>query len=132
MEFKKSPQELIDAFDSVVPGAPAQRRQMFGYPAAFVNNNMFMGLLQDNMMVRLAPAQRDDLLKIAGAKQFEPMPGRPMKEYVVLPPALIADRPKLGEWVAKAFEYASSLPSKAASSKRASKTAAAKKPSAKR
>jgi len=33
MEFKKSPQALIDVFDSMLPGPPAQRRQMFGYPA---------------------------------------------------------------------------------------------------
>jgi len=119
MDFKKSPQALIDAFDSVLPGAPAQRRQMFGYPAAFVNNNMFMGLFQDHMMVRLPEPLRDDLLKAAGAKMFEPMPRRAMKEYVVLPPALIADRAKLSQWVAKSFEYAASLPGKPARAKRA-------------
>jgi len=113
MEFKKSPQALIDVFDSLLPGPPAQRRQMFGYPAAFVNNHMFMGLFQDQMLVRLPEPLRGDLLKLAGAKPFEPMPGRLMKDYVVLPPALIADRAKLGEWVAKALEYASALPAKA-------------------
>ncbi len=127
MDFKKSPQTLIDAFDSVMPGPPAQRRQMFGYPAAFVNNNMFMGLFQDHMMVRLPEPLRDDLLKVAGAKLFEPMPGRPMKEYVVLPLPLIADRPRLSEWVAKALEYASALPAKTARAK-VTKT----KPAAKR
>jgi TfoX/Sxy family transcriptional regulator of competence genes len=127
MEFRKSPQALIDAFDAVVPGPPAQRRQMFGYPAAFVNNNMFMGLFQESMMVRLPEDLRDDLLKQHGAKVFEPMPGRPMKEYIVLPQTLIADRATLSEWVAKSFEYAASLPSKAGRSKRAKSKAAPKR-----
>jgi hypothetical protein len=47
------------------------------------------------------------------------MPGRPMKEYVVLPDALIADHAKLSEWVAKSFEYAAAMPSKAPRAKRA-------------
>ena len=127
MDFRKSPQALIDAFDAVMPGPPAQRRQMFGYPAAFVNNNMFMGLFQESMMVRLPEDLRGNLLKQHGAKVFEPMPGRPMKEYVVLPDALIADRVRLSEWVAKSFEYAAALPSKAGGAKRAKSKAAAKR-----
>ena len=37
MAWKKSPAALVEAFDAVVPAPPAERRQMFGYPAAFVN-----------------------------------------------------------------------------------------------
>ena len=119
MDFRKPPQALIDAFEAVVPGPPAQQRKMFGYPAAFVNNNMFMGLFQESMMMRLPEDLRSNLLKLKSAKVFEPMPGRPMKEYVVLPDALIADRAKLAEWVAKSFQYAAAMPSKAPRAKRA-------------
>jgi TfoX/Sxy family transcriptional regulator of competence genes len=126
MDFKKSPQALIDVFDSVMPGPPAQRRQMFGYPAAFVNNNMFMGLFRDQMLVRLPEAPRKELLKVAGARVFEPMPGRAMKEFVVLPPPVIADQTKLSEWIAKALEYASGLPAKTGRAKRGKSRPAAK------
>ena len=47
MAWKKSPPALIETFDAVLPGAPAERRLMFGYPAAFVNGNMFMSLFED-------------------------------------------------------------------------------------
>jgi TfoX/Sxy family transcriptional regulator of competence genes len=90
MDFRKSPQELVDTFEAVVPGPPAQQRKMFGYPAAFVNSNMFMGLFAESMLIRLPEELRDSLLELPGAKVFEPMPGRAMREYVVLPPALIA------------------------------------------
>ena len=47
MAWKKSPPALIETFDAVLPGAPAERRSMFGYPAAFVNGNLFMSLFED-------------------------------------------------------------------------------------
>jgi len=46
MEWRKSPQHLIETFNSVVPGPPVVPRKMFGYPAAFVNGNLFMSLFQ--------------------------------------------------------------------------------------
>src|SRR5216110_404226 len=64
MAWKKSPPELIAAFARVVPsGGGAERRPMFGYPAAFVNGNMFAGLHDDRVVLR-----RDEA-GIAEAKQ---------------------------------------------------------------
>jgi|SRR5579859_962757 len=108
MQWRKSPQQLIDTFDAVVPGPPATPRKMFGYPAAFVTGNMFMGLFQEDMILRLPEAERSELLKVGG-RIFEPMPGRPMREYVAVPPALLANHEKLRPWVAKALEYGASL-----------------------
>jgi TfoX/Sxy family transcriptional regulator of competence genes len=113
MKWTKSPPELVKKFEKLVPGAPAQMRQMFGYPACFVNGNMFMGLHQDNMVLRLPDTQRAAFLKLNGAGQFEPMPGRPMKEYVTVPPALLKTPKKLEPWVAKALKYGASLKPKA-------------------
>ena len=109
MHWRKSPPKLIQTFEAVMPGSPAVARQMFGYPAGFINGNMFMGLFQESMIVRLAEPSRQQLLKLDGAKIFEPMPGRPMKEYVVVPPAVIKDKEKLRFWTAKALEYGLSL-----------------------
>jgi hypothetical protein len=72
MDFRKSPQSLIDAFEAVVPGPPAQQRKMFGYQAAFVNSNLFMGLFAESMMVRLPEEPRNQLLALEGAKVFQP------------------------------------------------------------
>lgn len=118
MKWKKPPPELTALFDAVAPTPPlAERRQMFGYPCCFVNGNMFAGLHQENMMLRLPDGQRKELLKVKGVRVFEPMPGRPMREYVAVPPSLLADHDALRGWMAKSLEYARSLPAKAKKAK---------------
>ena len=129
MAWKKSSAALVETFDAVVPGAPAERRQMFGYPAAFVNGNLFMSLFEEHLVLRLDEGPRQALLASGGAP-FEPMKGRPMKEYVIAPAKLVGDRAALRKWADKAFAYGQSLPSKA--KKNAAKKPAAKKPAAKK
>jgi TfoX/Sxy family transcriptional regulator of competence genes len=110
--WKKAPAGLIETFEAVRPGPPAVHKYMFGYPCCFVNGNMFMGLHEDHMVLRLGDDERARLLAMEGAQPFEPMPGRPMKEYVVLPAALLADRTALREWVGTAMAHAAALPPK--------------------
>lgn len=119
MKLRKSPEELVAKFDDVMPGPPATKRKMFGFPAGFVNGNMFMGLFEDNMILRLPPELRDELIRLHGGKPFAPMAGRVMKEYVVLPEALIRDREQLSSWVGKALVYGESLEPKKAKTKSA-------------
>jgi len=112
-KWRKSPADLIELFTSLLPEEPAiEKRQMFGYPCAFVNGNMFTGLHQEALIVRLGEDDRKRLIDEAGAKQFEPMPGRAMREYVALPQALLDDRARLTEIIAAAKEFASALPPK--------------------
>jgi len=126
MKLRKSPEELVATFDDVMPGPPATLRKMFGFPAGFINGNMFMGLFEDSMILRLPPELRDELIRLHGAKLFAPMAGRVMKEYVALPESLVRDREKLSAWVAKALVHGESLEPKAAKAKapkaKASKT----------
>jgi TfoX/Sxy family transcriptional regulator of competence genes len=124
MKMQKSPPDLIEFFASVLPGPPVTGRKMFGYPAGFVNGNLFMSLFADQMILRLPEDARAELLKKNGAKQFEPMKGRPMKEYVCVPKSMLKERKDLTSWIAKALEYGASLKPK-------SKTATAAKPAKK-
>jgi TfoX/Sxy family transcriptional regulator of competence genes len=78
-----------------------------------VNGNMFTGLHQENMMLRLSEKDRAELLAVKGAAPFEPMPGRAMKEYVVVPQTMLKKPAELKQWLARSFAYASSLPPKA-------------------
>ena len=113
MAWTKSPEALQSTFAAALPDdARAERRPMFGYPACFVNGNMFAGLWQDCMVVRLGETDRKKLLGIAGAKVFEPMAGRPMKEYVIVPKSVLDDTKSLRKWTSKAFEFGASLPAK--------------------
>jgi len=112
VEWKKTPPELAAKFDRAAPKDPkVVRKPMFGYPALFLNGNMFAGTFQDKIVARLSEAARERALS-AGAKQFSPMPGRPMKEYVVVPAADVAKPAALAKWVAQAHTYAKTLPAK--------------------
>jgi TfoX/Sxy family transcriptional regulator of competence genes len=83
---------------------------MFGYPAAFVNGHMFAGVFQDSLFVRLAEKDRTELIAKHGATPFAPMPGRVMREYVVLPPSIVKSEAKLTAWLSRALRYVASLP----------------------
>ncbi len=78
---------------------------------------MFAGLHQESFVLRLAPADVKAFLEIDGAKPFEPMPGRSMAGYVVVPESMLANSADLKKWLEKSFAYASSLPPKQAKAK---------------
>ena len=119
--WRKPPQELVDRFHEAVAGIDGvEIRKMFGFPAAFVGGNMTAGLHQDTFMVRLSEADRAQRLA-EGWSNFEPMPGRPMREYVALPAAVIADVGAAREWIERAAEYARTLPPKAPKARKAAK-----------
>ena len=60
---------------------------MFGNFAGFVNGNMFLRVFGEAVFVRLDERHRAALLDEPGTAVFEPMSGRPMKEYVSFPEA---------------------------------------------
>ncbi len=96
---------------------------MFGYPCAFVNGNMFSGLHEENLIVRLPEAEQESLLRVAGARPFEVM-GRRMREYVAVPPAMYEQPASLRRWLAAAFAYAAELPAKEKAKKKTAKAPA--------
>ncbi len=110
--FEKSPAELVECFHKVLSARPeAHPRKMFGNPAAFVNGNLATGLHQANWFVRLSESKAAELTA-AGGGPFEPMPGRPMRGYVVLPTAVATDPLAAGAWVDRAIEHVATLPPK--------------------
>ena len=111
MTMQKSPPELVATFDRVFPDDPrAQKRPMFGFPAGFVNGNMFAGLYENSMVLRLGEAERKTL-EAEGAGPFEPM-GRKMSGYVVVPAQKLKDEDFLRTWLDRALDYGARLPPK--------------------
>jgi TfoX/Sxy family transcriptional regulator of competence genes len=111
-KLPRSSPEVVDRFAAVMDRFPdVERRKMFGYPAAFVGGNMATGLFGDRWVVRLAEAERAVAMD-AGATTFEPMPGRPMTGFVVLPPAVVADGDAIAAWIEKGIAHAGGMPPK--------------------
>jgi TfoX/Sxy family transcriptional regulator of competence genes len=94
-----SPPELVELWSRVAPTAPdVVHRKMFGFPSIFVGGNLACGLFQDRIMARLADADRDEALTLAGA-------------------ARLHDDPEtLTDWLERAADFARSLPAKPARS----------------
>jgi hypothetical protein len=88
-----------------------QRRQMFGYPAAFIGGNLVTSLHVDRWVVRLPDEALADLMANGGTA-FEPMAGRPMKSFAVLPEAIVADDDAVAAWVQRAIAHARTMPPK--------------------
>jgi TfoX/Sxy family transcriptional regulator of competence genes len=128
MAWRKSPEWLVEAFGEIVPDDDprVERRKMFGYPCAFASDNMFIGLHQENMLMRLPEGDRERFLEQYKTEIFQPFPGRIMKEYVVVPHALVRDPETLEPWIRRSLNYAASVKPKA------KKKAGAKKAAAKR
>ena len=134
-KFSKTPPDIAAAFDAATPPrADVQRRTMFGCPALFVKGNMFAFAFGPRVAVRLDEAARAKAIK-GGAAVFEMMPGKPMSEYIAVPPSAIKTT-ALKKWIADGLASTERLPANtgavkktaaAKSAAKTTKTAAAKK-----
>jgi len=99
MGFAKADAATRDLLDQLVAAVDgAEVKKMFGNAAGFVGGNMFAGIFGEQLFVRLPEEEREELLAVNGAARFDPMGGRPMREYVVLPAVWHRDQPKLAAW----------------------------------
>ena len=105
--------ELEDRFRAALPKG-AELRELDGWPAAFHNGHLFARIRKDHVIVRLAEADRKAILAEPGASVFEPIKGRPMAEYAVLPDASIDDAALLAHWFVRGHRYVGGLETQAA------------------
>jgi TfoX/Sxy family transcriptional regulator of competence genes len=120
-KLPKPTDETKDFFASIVPEHPGVSvRPMFGQLSAFVNGNMFMGIFGDDVILRLPQVERDEVIG-AGGGPFEPMAGRPMKEYVMVPASWRDEPDLLRDWAARSLDHAEELPPKQPKKKKEAK-----------
>ena len=113
MKWIKAPEALKAQIETLMQGIECEKKPMFGYPAYFINKNMFAGLFQDKLFLRLSPEQVVSIRKsLPSLSNLEPMPGRPMKDYYVIPEKLYTEARKMPEIAMRAAEYCRSLPAK--------------------
>ena len=113
MNIPRADESSKEFFRSILPDDPRITiRPMFGNMSAFVNGNMFAGLFGNDLFVRLSEESRKDLLEKKGASLLEPMKGKPMKDYVVLPRAWRNQSETTRLWIIRSLEWTSKLPPK--------------------
>ncbi len=117
-KMPKSPPDLIARFDAIAADFPrAERRLTFGYPCLYVGGNMISGLFGSRWHVKLGLDERHELEAMPGAAPFEPMPGRPMTGFTLLPQSVVDDDDEIRGWVGRAVDFGTTLPPKSSKAK---------------
>jgi TfoX/Sxy family transcriptional regulator of competence genes len=105
-------EELADRVrDLVSAHGEVSERKMFGGIAFMVGGNMAVGVLGDDLIVRLDRAEAEKALTEEGVREFD-FTGRPAKGMVYVSPERTADDGSLAGWVEAGVGYAASLPTK--------------------
>ena len=91
--------------------AGVSEKRMFGGLAFLLHGNMCVGVLKNNLMVRVGPYVYPDLVRQPHAREMD-FTGRPMKGFLYVTPEGFEDDVNLRRWVGHAVAYASSLPRK--------------------
>lgn len=103
--------QLELAADDLPPDIGLRFRAMFGGLGAYARERMFASLSGVGLGLKLAPADQELLLREEGAKRLQYEAGGPVsKQYVVVPPALVAEPGLLAPWVRRSVEHVSTLP----------------------
>jgi hypothetical protein len=108
MAWKKNSPEAIGHFDAHAALPGAQRGIRFGCPIYTVEGQSYAALHQNRVVLRLSPKDIAQLMA-QGGRAFEPFKGRPVKDRVVVPDAIVADARALRAWVRKAAKHTRAL-----------------------
>jgi TfoX/Sxy family transcriptional regulator of competence genes len=93
--------------------------KMFGGWGVTVRGNMAVGVMRDDLIVRVGPEQFDTLLTRPGARPFD-FTGRPMKGWLYVDGSAVANGRSLAAWVDRGVTFARSLPPMSATRRRVS------------
>src|SRR5258708_7022448 len=93
-------------------------KKMFGGIAFIVRGHMSVGIVKDDLMVRVGPETYEDLVRQPYARPMD-FTGRPMKGFVYVASAGFEEDEDLERWVGHGLKYAMSLPPKTVSGRRA-------------
>lgn len=89
--------ERFERVASALSDLGVVRGAMFGMPMLKTGKRVFAGIYGDAMTFKLAPEDLATALAITGVEPFEPMAGRAMKEWVLVPLARSRRWPALAE-----------------------------------
>ncbi len=95
-------------------------KKMFGGIAFMIRGHMSVGIVKNDLMVRVGPETYDDLVRRPHARPMD-FTGRPMKGFVYAASAGLDEDEDLERWVGHGLRYAVSLPAKIVSEGRAPK-----------
>lgn len=85
-KFKKTDPTVLALFEKLTASIACDHKKMFGFPALFINGNMFAGTFGNNIFLRIRKEKHLEWEKLQDEiRGFEPQKGRIMKEYLEIP-----------------------------------------------
>ena len=86
-------------------------KKMFGGLSFLLAGNLAVGVIGDELCVRVGPDAGDEALNRPGARPFD-MTGRPMKGWIMVGTPGIASEDDLAAWIERGVGFAAALPPK--------------------
>ena len=86
-------------------------QKMFGGLTFLLRGNMFCGVQERGLMVRVGPEAYERSLAHRHAREMD-FTGRPLKGLVTVDPAGVRSEAQLRPWVERGIDFASTLPAK--------------------
>lgn len=83
-------------------------RKMFGGLAFMLEGKVFVGILGEDLMVRVGPEAHDRALSHTHARPMD-FTGRPMKGYVFVQPEGLRSDEDLGYWIRQGMDFVRDL-----------------------
>ncbi len=102
---------LADRIRGVLEGPEVSERKMFGGLAFMIDGNMAVGIVGDELMVRVGHEAWDAALTEPHAREMD-FTGRSMKGMVFVGPEGVAEDEDLAAWIDRGASFAGSLPPK--------------------
>jgi|SRR6186997_3285127 len=103
---------LADRIRDILAPRPAlSERKMFGGIAFLLAGNMAVGVIGEELMVRLDPEDAEKALREPHTRPMD-FTGKPAKNMVYVEPEGTASDEELAKWVEAGADYALSLPPK--------------------
>ena len=105
-----SPLSLLDRIRQRLADVPnVVEKKMFGATAFMVNDKMCINATERDLMVRIDPAQHDELAARQGCSTVV-MKGKPYRGYIDVDGAVLETDAALEEWVRRALAYNEKAP----------------------
>ena len=86
-------------------------KKMFGGVGFLLHGNLCVGVWKTSLIVRLDPAEAENLLKQPHVRVFD-ITGRPMKGLLLVEAEGLESDQQLAEWIERAAAFVATLPAK--------------------
>jgi TfoX/Sxy family transcriptional regulator of competence genes len=108
MAYNQDIERRIDAALGQYPPELAgkfSKKKMFGGLAYLYSGKMTVGVVNEDLMVRVVSDKMENVLRIEGVRPMD-FTNRPMKEFVFVSPEAVKNEARLAEWMELGLEHA--------------------------